>query len=147
MNNNLTSQQSLNLTPEAKTFASMATAMGYGFLLRNPKGMGKGKGQQKGQQNGQTRTGNTPGVPPQTNTIPLASRGGIVPVKEGGKAAVMEASNGSVVPIHWLCHDCHSPHHNPLSQKCVNCRLPRNVRHKVTNLGLQRFGPLRLLRA
>ncbi len=107
-----------HLTPQAKALQASAAAMGFALSLK-PKGQGKGK---------QSR---------RTYPTKVFSAGpaGIVKtavVKEGGRPAVMEV-NGKQLPIAWLCHDCHYPHHNPRKLECKNCGEERQFDKEPTN--------------
>ena len=45
----------------------------------------------------------------------------------------MQNRAGKDVPIQWLCHDCHYPHHNASMSKCLNCQVPRDPAKEPRN--------------
>ena len=113
-----TNHQLEHLTPQAQALQAAAAAMGYAMSLR-PKGQGKGKQSKR------------------TNPTKVFSAGpaGLIKtavVKEGGRPAIMEV-NGKHVPISWLCHVCHYPHHNPRKLECKNCGEERQSDKEPTN--------------
>lgn len=114
----LASFQAQALTPQARQFASMAAAMGFSHLLRDPKGQGKGQGNFATSQVAKGRTF--------AQAVSSGTAGGSTPVKEGGKAAMMVHASGKEVPIQWLCAGCHYPHHNCHMAKCINCKAKRD---------------------
>ena len=92
--------------------------MGYALALK-PKGQGKDKSSRR------------------TKSTKVFSAGpaGITKhptVKEGGRPAIMEV-HGKQVPISWLCHACHFPHHNFRKADCKNCGEERQPDKEPTN--------------
>ena len=113
-----TPKQLEHLTPHAKALQAAAAAMGFAMSLK-PKGQGKG-----------TKPRRT-----QPTKVFSAGPAGIIKtatVKEGGRPAIMEV-NGKQLPIAWLCHDCHYPHHNPRKSDCKNCGEERQPDKEPTN--------------
>ena len=107
-----------HLTPQARALQASAAAMGFALSLK-PKGQGKERQSKR------------------TNPTKVFSAGpaGLIKtavVKEGGRPAIMEV-NGKQLPISWLCHDCHYPHHNPRKLECKNCGEERQCDKEPTN--------------
>ena len=113
-----TNHQLGHLTPQAQALQAAAAAMGYAMSLK-PKGQGKG-----------TKTRRT-----QPTKVFSAGPAGITKhptIKEGGRPAIMEV-NGKQLPISWLCHACHYPHHNHRKTDCKNCGEDRQPDKEPTN--------------